>query len=262
MSLTAMTPMRAGNVGVVSLSVTFPGNHTFTLANAFRYYFGKLEFATPASQTQGILLRSVVMADFNADNQRDLAVVSQGTNEVFLFKGNGSGTIAAPVKVSVGTTPVHVITGDWNGDGKPDLVVANALSNNLSILLNNGSGVFGVTSVPVATTPEYLLRGDWDGDGKADIAVIHYLSKTISILRGKGDGTFKPTVDTSGVTNGRQMARADWNGDGKQDLVVGADNGNPMAFLGDGNGGLGSPVTLALGQAGCGGVVAGDVNGV
>ena len=262
MSLTAMTPMRAGNAGVVSLSVTFPGNHTFTLANAFRYYFGKLEFATPASQTQGILLRSVVMADFNADNQRDLAVVSQGTNEVFLFKGNGNGTIAAPVKVAVGTTPVHVITGDWNGDGKPDLAVANALSNNLSILLNNGSGVFGVSSVSVATTPEYLLRGDWDGDGKADIAVIHYLSKTISILRGKGDGTFKPTVDTNGVTNGRQMARADWNGDGKQDLVVGADNGNPMAFLGDGNGGLGSPVTLALGQAGCGGVVAGDVNGV
>jgi hypothetical protein len=261
-SLGASVPIRLGNPGVVSFSVTFPGNHSYTLPNAFRYYFGKLDFGMPASQAQGLLPRSIAMADFTADNQRDVAMVSQGTNEVFFFKGNGNGTVAAPVKVAVGLSPAAVIVGDWNGDNKPDLAVANALSNNLSILLNNGSGGFTAgTPVAVAVAPEYLLRGDWDGDGKADLAVLHYINKTISILRGKGDGTFKPTVDTMGATNGRQMARADWNGDGKQDLVVGSDIGNPMAFLGDGNGGLGSPATLALGQGGSGGIVAGDFDG-
>jgi hypothetical protein len=57
------------------------------------------------------------------------------------------------------------------------------------------------------------------------------------------------------------MARADWNGDVKPDLVVGSDIGNPIAFLGDGNGGLVSPVTLTLGQGGSGGIAAGDFDG-
>lgn len=194
---------------------------------------------------------------------RDLVLISQVTNEVLLMKGNGNGTFAAPTKYPVGTTPTHAVVGDWNGDGKQDLAVANAGSGNVSILLNSGSGaMMSGTPISVSTAPEYLLRGDWDGDGKADIAVLHYLSKTITVLRGKGDGTFKPNVDsTNGSTNGRQMARADWNGDGKQDLVVGVDNGNPIALLGDGNGGFGSPKTLSLTQGGSGGVVAGDFDG-
>lgn len=243
--------------------MTFPGSHTYQLANAFRYYFGKLDFSMPASQSQGTLLRSVVAADITGDNVRDLILVSQGTNEVLTMKGNGNGTFAAPTKYTVGTTPNHAIFGDWNGDGKNDLAVANGVAGTVSILLNNGSG--GMTNgatVTVSATPEYLLRGDWDGDGKADIAVIHYTSKTITVLRGKGDGTFKPNVDsTNGVLNGRQMARADWNGDGKQDLVVSSDIGHPVALLGDGNGGFTNPVTLMLTQAGCGGVVSGDFDG-
>ncbi|MBL9044426.1 MAG: VCBS repeat-containing protein [Myxococcales bacterium] len=53
----------------------------------------------------------------------------------------------------------------------------------------------------------------------------------------------------------------DFNGDGKQDLVVGSDVGNPAVLLGDGNGGLGTPTALMLGQGGCGGVAAGDFDG-
>ncbi len=259
-TLTASVPMRIGNPGVVALSVTFPGNHIYQLANAFRYYFGKLEFAMPMSQSQGTILRSVTMADLNGDNIRDLVLISQVTNEVLLMKGNGNGTFGSPTKYPVGTTPTHAIVGDWNGDGKLDLAVSNGASGNVSILLNNGSGgMAGGSTIAVSTGPEYLLRGDWDGDGKADIAVLHYFSKNITVLRGKGDGTFKPNVDSgNGSTNGRQMARADWNGDGKQDLVVGVDNGNPIALLGDGNGGFGSPKTLTLSQGGSGGVVAGD----
>jgi hypothetical protein len=262
-TLTANVPTRVGSPGVVALSVTFPGNHTYQLANAFRYYFGKLDFSMPASQSQGNMLRAVVAADLTGDNVRDLVLVSQGTNEVLTMKGNGNGTFSAPTKYSVGMAPNHAAVGDWNGDGKLDVAVANGGSGSISILLNNGSGgLTNGTAVTVSAGPEYLLRGDWDGDGKADIAVIHYLSKTITVLRGKGDGTFKPNVDsTNGAMSGRQMARADWNGDGKQDLVVGSEIGNPIALLGDGNGGFTSPVTLSLSQAGSGGVVAGDFDG-
>lgn len=260
-TLTGTTPLRAGNPGQVSLVVTLPGNHAVTLNNAFRYYFGKVEFGSAASQSQGLFPRSVAIADFTGDGPRDVAMVSSGSNEVFLFKGNGNGVLAAPTKIAVGMSPVHAIVGDWNGDGKPDLAVANALSGNVSILLNNGSGGVNGSTIPVAATPEYLLRGDWDGDGKQDIAVMHYLNKTISILRGKGDGTFKNSVDSNGQTNGRQTARADFNGDGKQDLVVGADNGSPAVLIGDGNGGFGNPVVLTLAQSGCGGVTAGDFDG-
>ena len=260
-SMTAATPMRIGNPGVVSLVVTFPGNHPVTLNNAFRYYFGKVEFGSAATQNQGVFPRAIALADFTGEGPRDVVMVSQGSNEVFLFKGNGNGTVAAPIKTAVGMSPAHAISGDWNGDGKPDLAVANALSGNVSILLNSGSGVFTSSTISVSATPEYLLRGDWDGDGKQDIAVMHYTSKTISILRGKGDGTFKNSVDSNGITNGRQLARADFNGDGKQDLVVSADNGNPAVLIGDGNGGFGNPVMLTLAQAGCGGVAAGDFDG-
>ena len=71
-TLTANVPTRLGVLGCCSV-VTFPGNPRTQLANAFRYYFGKLDFRCP-QVSQGNMLRAVVAADLTGDNVQDFLV--------------------------------------------------------------------------------------------------------------------------------------------------------------------------------------------
>ena len=55
---------------------------------------------------------------------------------------------AAPVNITVGSSPQDVVTGNFNGDADPDLAVVNQSSNNVTVLLGGRRGLRGPGDLP------------------------------------------------------------------------------------------------------------------
>src|SRR5271157_1234108 len=138
---------------------------------------------------------SVAVADFNGDGRLDLAVANEGSHNVTVLLGNGTGgfTAAPGSPFPAGSSPISVAVGDFNGDGKPDLAIANEGGNNVTVLLGNGTGGFTAapgSPFPVGTQPESVAVGDFNGDGKPDLAIANARSNTVTVLLGNGTGGF------------------------------------------------------------------------
>ena len=80
--------------------------------------------------------RSVAIGDFNGDGIIDLATANNGSNNVSVLLGSGTGSFSAAINFNAGSNPFTVTTGDFNGDGRLDLATVNLNSNNVSVLLN------------------------------------------------------------------------------------------------------------------------------
>ena len=99
-------------------------------------------FQTAVNFDAGLSPFSVVLGDFNGDDQLDLAVANEGglmwpnqfSRGVSVLLGNGDGTFQPAFNYSAGARPDSVAVSDFNGDGKFDLAVANG--GGVSVLLN------------------------------------------------------------------------------------------------------------------------------
>jgi hypothetical protein len=122
-----------------------------------------------------------VIADFNGDGHKDIAVVNSENDNVAVFSGVGNGTFGAATFFAVqeGGTPLAIATGDLNGDELPDIITANADLASVSVLLNETSG--GCT-------------GDCDGLGTV---TVDELVKGVNIALGNSPLTECPSFDTN-----------------------------------------------------------------
>ncbi|MEC4813836.1 MAG: Calx-beta domain-containing protein [Scytonema sp. PMC 1069.18] len=135
---------------------------------------------------------SVVVTDFNGDGQLDLATANKNSNNVSILLGNGDGTFAEPVNLSVGenSLPVNLSVGDFNGDNKPDLVTANFNTNNVSVLLNQ------FNYAPVNTVPLEVQSTN------ANTPLIFNTAQGNSISTSDPDAGNQPVQITLTATNG------------------------------------------------------------
>ncbi|MBA3913640.1 MAG: VCBS repeat-containing protein [Acidobacteriales bacterium] len=189
-------------------------------------------FSAPNSSNFNPGPNSIVAADVNADGKVDVVAMSPYTG-VFIFLGNGNGTLQPPVaNTTVCTGAIGscggVAVGDLNGDGKLDLAFESndTTGGGMSVLLNNGNGTFGTgTYYPVAISgiiaANSIALGDLNGDSKLD-AVITGSSVSTIVYLNQGGGIFKVngTVGIVPASATNNVVLADINGDKKLDLIV------------------------------------------
>jgi len=190
----------------------------------------------PATYFPALNVRSIVVADFNGDGKLDIVISASspsgtGNSTVSTFLGNGDGTFAVPLNLSIGDGILGLWIGNFNSDNVPDLAMRtyNATSDGISILLGTGNGSFSVGPAPNTDLVSQIAVADFNGDGFTDLATITSQyplpTDTVSVYIANGDGTFNlkstPIIANRATEPDPIMLKvADFNGDGFEDVAV------------------------------------------
>lgn len=114
-------------------------------------------------------ITGIVMADMNLDGNSDVVTCNNGTHDVSVLKGSGSGLTYQGAFFS-GYRPVYISTGSINGDMLPDLFVCNADATNGAssvaaiinrtayITISGSASVCNGSSVPLTGTASYAYN--------------------------------------------------------------------------------------------------------
>jgi hypothetical protein len=197
----------------------------------------------------GFIPSAAVAGDFNRDGKMDWAVSNAGSNDIWIYFGNGDGTSQLPTIIRLrGASPIGLVAADLRKIGILDLVVAEVDSQSIGVLLGKGDGTFAPEVDYFLPAPPLSLNvADFNGDGHLDIVVGLLGDQTtgpLATLLGDGTGKFgAPTTRIADAITGSYATTTviakDLNGDGLPDLVV-VDEGGVVpgahSYLGRGDG--------------------------
>ncbi|HEV2402509.1 MAG TPA: FG-GAP-like repeat-containing protein [Candidatus Sulfotelmatobacter sp.] len=208
---------------------------------------------------------ALVVADFNADGNLDLAIANQIYADGLVTLGYGEGAFNQAGNLSTTGFTNGIAAGDFNGDGKLDAIVAGGSgvssglgSSGLGVSLGNGDGTFTPANgspISLGQSLDAIVLADFNGDGKLDVAVTDSGANVVYILLGNGDGTFQPANAFTVGNAPESMVVGDFNSDGKLDLAVANFSDNTVTLLlGNGDGtftqAAGSPYAVGKGPFG------------
>jgi FG-GAP-like repeat/RTX calcium-binding nonapeptide repeat (4 copies)/Calx-beta domain len=229
-------------------------------------------FNTATNFPVGTNPNSVVVGDFNKDGKSDIATSNNGSANISILLGKGTGSFGTATNFNIGLSPISLALGDFNSDGNLDIVSMwiSGKESRVAILLGNGTGGFGTpTSFDTGADDGSSDRGyaigvgDLNSDGKLDLVTIHD-SGNISTLLGTGTGSFGAPIKVNGGDPfPRSVVLEDFNADGKLDLAVTdyySDTDNVWLLLGTGTGNFGAPTKFDAGSYPYG-LATGDFNG-
>ena len=207
---------------------------------------------------------AIAAGDFNKDGFQDLVVADQGANAFEIFAGNGTGSLAAPLRYFSGTNPAAIATGDFNKDGKLDVAIVNLGDADVAIALGNGDGTFqDIESYISGSEVSSVVLGDFNKDGKTDFLVNSNSvgSNSVNLFTGNGKGAFTlaSTVSFPGLVS--SVAAQDFNQDKNLDFVVANPSTSQVSVVfGNGNGTFGSSVATYSTDSNPVSVAVGDFN--
>lgn len=215
----------------------------------------------PAQPTplQGGPQNDVLIADWNADGLPDLAAaVGPESGRTAVLLGQGGGLFSAPTTYDTGYEPWVLAAADFDGDALLDLAVGHRQDGDVRVLFGTGGGAFADSPPPLIPSPGFgpspkitlTETLDLDLDGRHDVVLGDQPGALRRYLAGPGL-SFTQTGGPILSSAARALEAADWNGDGIEDLAVGIVGAAPMpirvlVYLGQGNGQLGSPLTLGV----------------
>lgn len=149
---------------------------------------------------EGIFPLSIAVADFDGDDQPDLAIANPcGTDEacsslgtVGIMLGNGDGTFQPVVNYpTTSFLTARVEVGKFNHDGHSDVVALNVQYSNITVLTGNGDGTFQPgDDYIVGLTPIAVAVGQFNQDSATDLAIADENSFEVSVLLNNRSGLF------------------------------------------------------------------------
>ena len=214
---------------VVTSGSGFPSTISILLGD------GNGNFQNPIAVSSPGIPSAILAADFNNDNNLDVAALDSLDQLVVILLGQGDGRLGGQrVDYSLPSSGgiAGSATADVNGDGKSDVVVGQFNQNGqsitgfLTVLLGNGDGTF---QAPLSSQEPnigifQLLAADFTGDGIVDVATSDVGGNGgISLSVGDGNGMFTAAVTSFTGTTGlnvQAIAAGDFNKDGKMDLAL------------------------------------------
>ena len=166
-----------GRPDIVSVNDNTVGLISVLLARSGGGYQLKGPFAAGSNP------RDVSAADFNRDGKPDFVVSSEGTNDVRLFLGDGTGRFTRSATVGVGVMPKDIVAADINGDGYLDAIATDYMDAKIAVLLGDGSGHLGApTYMAVGKGPKCVAIADLNRDGMPDAVTADNDVSTVSLL--------------------------------------------------------------------------------
>jgi len=192
----------------------------------------------------------VIAADFDGDEDLDLAVSVTGSNAMSILINDGFGRFTQNPMIALFSSPNLLLTNDFDGDGDFDLAIVMEYSEYISILLNDANGNFVVTdTMNLENDLSDITGGDYDNDGDFDLVVSYSSGSEPIILNNNGNGIFElsDTCSVEGCPN--YVTSGDLNMDGFIDLAVTNWTGSSLSILiNDGSGGFSSSIISSVGQ--------------
>jgi hypothetical protein len=221
------------------------------------YGYGNGSFATEMIYPIGIgsTPESVIVGDFNRDNQLDVAVTDPTDDSVVVLLGNGNGTFPTEYTYSTGSgsDPGILACGDLNNDNYLDLVVANGGTDSVGIFFGYGYTVFA-TQTPCESgdisSPYWVAASDFNKDGHLDIVSALFGTDSVGVFLGYGNGTFTQMMTYADVLSSHpwSVAVGDFNNDKQLDITTANWGTNSISVvLGYGNGSFGKPILYSTG---------------
>jgi hypothetical protein len=167
----------------------------------------------------------VAAGDFDGDGHQDVVTANGVTQDVSVYRGNGSGTVNfAGATTLPGIANYRVIAADLDRDGRSDVIVLHT-DGTASVSYGTSAGLAPAQLVqPIAPYAAWIAAGDFDGDGRLDLAVLNNppsAGATVDVFRNTTAGfTHAVTLDVPGISVPWSIATGDFNGDGRADLAV------------------------------------------
>lgn len=165
-------------------------------------------------------LKDMVVADFNRDGRRELAISDSLGMRILMVAVDRSGDMEVTQSVGVPELPAELAAADFDGDGYPDLAVTHSALPKITIIPGPGKedGAEAV-HLDVGIGQTAIEAADLNGDRLPDLAVGS--AEGTRVLLGDGRGAFPGGVLLDEYRSPRALAAGDVNGDGRSDLAIG-----------------------------------------
>jgi hypothetical protein len=178
---------------------------------------GSGAFPTFNQYTAGDNPNEVVLADFDRDGRLDLVTSNYAAvygDGITLLRGNGDGSVQAPLSSPAGDSASNATVADFNGDGFPDVVVTNHPLDTVTVLLNDGD--WPGPGVPNVTVGDASVIEGHTGAASAsftvalsndplDTVTIHYATANGSATT--ADGDYQTTAGTLTFNPGDPLSK-------------------------------------------------------
>jgi hypothetical protein len=136
---------------------------------------------------QSFAIDGLVVGDFDADGNEDLAAALPRRGAVSIRFGDGAGKLTGGPEVGVKGAPFGLAAGDLDADGDDDITSAGGAA--VSVLLSDGKRNFtAAADVPVKPGAIDMVLADLDRDGNDDIVTASQdqPGQSLSVRLGRG----------------------------------------------------------------------------
>ncbi|MCA9262405.1 MAG: VCBS repeat-containing protein [Planctomycetales bacterium] len=177
-------------------------------------------FASPDAYAAGTNPTDIQLEDLNLDNQPDLVITNQGSNDVSVLLGSPSGQLTPGVRLDVTPSPEAVSVVWYNEDLFPDLLVTSPTSGTTQLIPGRAGGTFNEADSRFYTPgigSEPIMAGILPGIG---VFTVNRGTNTVTQFDGfTSSAPVRRVTSTGGVRPVDALLR-DFDGDGFTDLII------------------------------------------